>query len=367
MTTNYQDRKLLKETAEKLSTKKVSKNILMGFDGFVDEIIHVVDKRLDEDNFNQIDTISKFGKRISDAAGLSANIELVPAQIKLGGNGPINANALIEQGHKITYIGCLGSPHISEVFMEFSNSCEKVISIAEPGHTDALEFDDGKLMFGKHNSLPQVNWKNLTNRLSNDEIKDLLVQSDLLSINNWTMLTHMNGIIEGLFSIMKDIEKKPGIFIDLADPQKRTEDDIKGILKLLSKIGQHTEIIFSMNKKESIDIGKLLNVKEEDTINRAVKMREAMDISHVVIHPLQGAACATKNWAGYVVGPYTKKPKLTTGAGDNFNAGFCNAWLHNLSPEACLAAGVNTSGYYVRNATSPNKKQLIHFMQERSK
>ena len=48
--------------------------------------------------------------------------------------------------------------------MEFARRA-KVISIAEPGHTDALEFDDGKLMLGKYQVLEEITWENLLSRV----------------------------------------------------------------------------------------------------------------------------------------------------------------------------------------------------------
>ena len=47
-------------------------------------------------------------------------------------------------------------------------------------------------------------------------------------------------------------------------------------------------------------------------------------------------------------GPYTSNPRLTTGAGDNFNAGFCLGQLLGLSPQQCLITGTGTSGFYVQ-------------------
>jgi len=367
MTTNYQDKELLNQTAKKLASLDSQKNVLIGFDAFIDEIIHMVDKRYDENSFDRIPTIEAFGKRIINASGMSTNIEMVPKTIKLGGNGALNAMALIEQSHKITFIGNLGYPNISDVFKDLADKCERVISVTDPGHTHAVEFDDGKILLGKLYSLPDVNWKNILKHIDHNELKNILKSTNLLSVNNWTMISHMNGIINGLFSIIEGLDNKPGMFIDLADPQKRTEKDIKEILNILSYIGKKIDVIFSMNKKESIDMAEIIGIVENDTIERAQKMREKLGVSHLVIHPLQGAAVATKDWVGYVAGPYTAKPKLTTGAGDNFNAGFCSGYLQGFTPEECLVLGVNTSGYYVRNATSPDKKQLIDFMLERSK
>ena len=74
------------------------------------------------------------------------------------------ANALAAAGLAVTYIGCLGYPALHPVFADLAKRA-KVISIAEPGHTDALEFEDGKLMLGKHQSLGDVNWDNLQSRV----------------------------------------------------------------------------------------------------------------------------------------------------------------------------------------------------------
>src|SRR5580765_3469595 len=75
----------------------------VGLDGFVDEIIHAVDKRADAENFERLPTISALSERISAAAGKSTNIELVNQRIKLGGNGPIMANALARFGVRVIY------------------------------------------------------------------------------------------------------------------------------------------------------------------------------------------------------------------------------------------------------------------------
>src|SRR5205814_8708380 len=134
-------------TSKKLSEKAGSlKSVkaMVGLDGFVDEIIAVVDKRHDGGKFEPIKTIDRFGATITAAADESSNYELEVKQRKLGVNGPIMANALASMGLDVTYVGNLGYPNIDPVFEDFARKA-KVISIAEPGHADALEFDDGKL------------------------------------------------------------------------------------------------------------------------------------------------------------------------------------------------------------------------------
>src|SRR5271155_3232497 len=126
----------------------------VGLDGFVDEILHVVDKRESAEVYQRLPTIAQLAARLAAAAGKSTNVELVNQITKLGGNGPIMANALAAFGLKVTYLGILGYPNLHPVFEGFAKRAE-VYSIAEPGATDALEFEDGKVMIGKHSSLKQ--------------------------------------------------------------------------------------------------------------------------------------------------------------------------------------------------------------------
>src|SRR6266705_7063214 len=156
----------------------------VGLDGFVDEILHVVDKRETAERYVRLPTIAQLAERLAAAAGRSTNVELVSQLTKLGGNGPIMANALASFGLKVTYLGNLGYPNLHPVFAEFASRAE-VYSIAEPGYTDALEFEDGKIMLGKHQSLQEVNWTNVQARFGLEKFSALFGKSDLVGFVNW--------------------------------------------------------------------------------------------------------------------------------------------------------------------------------------
>src|SRR5262249_50460330 len=158
-----------------------------GLDGFVDQIIAVVDKRFNDKAYEPVRTIGAMAAKIANAAGESSNYELVVRQRKLGGNGPIMANAIASLGLGVTYIGNLGYPAIDPVFDEFAGRA-RLISIAAPGQTDALEFDDGKLMLVKSASMQEVNWKNLVARVGREELTQLLATADVVGLMNWTTL-----------------------------------------------------------------------------------------------------------------------------------------------------------------------------------
>lgn len=358
--------KKLKAAAPTLSNTKS----LVGLDGFVDNIIAVVDKRLDRNNFEPVRTIDKLGEKILKAAGQSSNYELVVKQQKLGGNGPIMANALASFGMSVTYIGNLGYPSIHPVFEEFSKRAT-VISIAEPGYTDALEFEDGKLMLGKHQSLGDVNWDNLLSRVGPDKLKALMREAKLIGMVNWTMLPFMSRIWAKLLDeVIPNIERhERKLFVDLADPEKRTHEDILEALKLLTRFQDQVDVILGLNLKESVEVADVLGLPGQDDPEKHIEetakaIRSALNLHCVVIHPRRGAAAATEDTSASFQGPFVQQPKISTGAGDHFNAGFCLGRTLGFSLEESLCCGVATSGYYVRTAISPSASELADFIAE---
>jgi len=364
------------ELVKKLENLDPTKlKILIGFDGFVDEIIHVVDKRQDSSNYTRVDNIEALASRIEKAAGLSTNIELVPVQKKIGGNGPIMCNALSKHDGKVTYLGALGYPNIDEVFKGLEDNVTPY-SFANPGHTDALEFFDGKLLFGKMTSLNDVTYENLIKSIGLDKLKEILGNTDLFATVNWSMLPYMTDLWRKL---LKDVlpslpkrAKKPYFFVDLADPEKRENKEIKEALDLLKEFKDYFFVVLGLNKKEAYDVANVIELFDSSSLqNMQISLEdlnqslyEYLQIDSVVIHPVD-RSCTVVDGVFYEEhGPYIAKPKLTTGAGDNFNSGFMLGLLLGLAPDEALLTGMSTSGYYVRQAGSPKYADLIEFIGE---
>jgi hypothetical protein len=331
----------------------------VGLDGFVDEILHVVDKRDSAVSFQRLATISQLAGRVAAAAGKSTNIETVNLVTKLGGNGPIMANALASFGLKVTYLGNLGWPNLHPVFADFAKHAD-VHSIAEPGHTDALEFDDGKVMIGKISSLNDVNWANIQSRYGRDKFAAQLTGADLVGFVNWTMLTYMGQIWEAtLKEICPAIKgRRRVMFFDLADPEKRKPEDIRQALKTIAEFGKFFDVILGLNEKEGYEIGEVLGLDTHDHspdgLGRlAVEINRRVPVGTLVIHPVSYALAVSQGVVSLVEGPFTPKPVITTGAGDHFNSGFCLGKLLGLDNAQSVLTGVTTSGHYVRTAQSP--------------
>jgi ketohexokinase len=356
----------LRLAAPRLSSMKA----VLGFDGFVDEIIAVVDKRHGPDHYEPVESIAAMARKILGASGTSSNYELIVQRRKLGGNGPIMANALASLGLDVTYIGNLGYPDIHLVFRDFAARA-KVISVAEPGHTDALEFSDGKIMLGKLQSLGDVNWENLVDRVGKARLADLMGGATFIGMLNWTMLPRMGEIWERLLEEVLPLGPRTGrtLFVDLSDPEKRTREDLRGALATVTRFQEHAEVILGLNLKEATQVAEILALPDladrEATIEEdAIAIRRALGLSCVVIHPRKAAAAATQSESARFPGPFVQNPKISTGAGDHFNAGFCLGRVLGLGLQESLCAGVASSGYYVRTAKSASAVELAEFVAE---
>ena len=362
---------LREKTAARLSAEAAtvpSISAFLGLDGFVDEILHVVDKRENAEKYLRLPTISAYAERLAAAAGRSTNVELVSQMTKLGGNGPIMANALASFGIKITYLGNMGYPNIHPVFADFVRRAE-VHTIAEPGYTDAVEFEDGKIMMGKHQALKQVTWENIKARYGFDKFKAKVEGAQLVGFVNWTMLAYMSDIWSAVQAeICPTLTgKRRKLFIDLADPEKRTAADITRALKLITQFQKYFDVVLGLNEKESYEIGNNLGLNTKDQTKEGLlrlcqEIHKHLAIDSLVVHPTAFALASGPDGAFLVEGPFTPKPKITTGAGDHFNSGFCLGKLLGLTTEQCLLVGVTTSGFYVRTGQSPTVADLAGMM-----
>lgn len=362
---------LPKQTAAALlaGRKPLAKvSALIGFDGFVDNIYHSVDTRKSATEYTRIPTLKAYGERIAAAAGKSANIEVVCQAVKLGGNGPIMANAMGAQGVPLTYCGMIGDGRIHPVFAELAKR-SKAIGISDPAVTDAMEFEDGKLMVGKHATVANVSYETIIQKLGAEKWAGLWNKSTFVGIVNWTMLPYLTDLWK---KILKKHAPKKGdarklLFFDLCDPGKRPVEHLQEALQVIAAFQKQHDVILGLNESEGVQVGQALGIacggRDEASITKlAADIRARLGVHTCCVHPVAFAAAADANGAVAVPGPYTPKPKISTGAGDHFNAGFCVGRILGLDLAQSLQTGVGTSGYYVRHAASPSIEQLAKFL-----
>ncbi|MCK5761218.1 MAG: carbohydrate kinase family protein, partial [Candidatus Delongbacteria bacterium] len=180
------NKELLNRTANSFSTAKNKAEVFIGFDGFIDNILRPVKERKDHGNYTPIEDIVTFSDRIRSASGKSMNIEIVKEISKMGGNGPIMANSLIELGNTMNYIGSLGESDVLQIFKPFAEKCKSVISFSDPGITDAFEMNDGKVMFNYPQSILNISWEMLLEKVGIDILREKIHYSRYLAFVNWT-------------------------------------------------------------------------------------------------------------------------------------------------------------------------------------
>lgn len=357
---------------------------VVGFDGFVDSIIHVVDKRhsMAPNDYDRIHTIPEFAARCGSAANRSANLELVVKDVRFGGNGPLMSSALARLGSGVTFIGAVGLEDdwgvLDPIYKPFADRCARVLPICPPGRTDALEFDDGKIMLGKPESVQRATWERIKESVGLDAFVGMINGAGILSVVNWTLVGGVEGIWQGLMDEVFpkiDQPEKKRLFLDLSDPAKRTDADIERALGLIARMQKFLPVTLGLNLAESGRIGRVIGLHVyDDEHNRTIAemvpdaahlIREKLGLDCVVIHQHTGAGAA--NAAGesqWFAGPYTRKPRISTGAGDHFGGGFCFAQAAGLGLGESLAAACGVAGAYVRDAQSPTRERLVEFLRD---
>jgi len=345
---------------------------MLGFDGTVDVICKPVESRQGRGGqFTPYAKIRDFGKRIVEADGKSAIVEIVNELEKIGGNGPVMANALAKSGIAVDYIGPLGKPETHPAYQEFSKQIN-VHSVADPAVTHALEFSNGKIMLSSISSYDEINAATLDKIIGRKTMVGMFRQAQLCCLLNWTCLPELNSIMNWCLETLLPEVGRHGeriFFFDLADPSMRSEADLLKVLELIRGFEAFGRVTLGMNLNEAQQVCRTLQLAEPasaaESLCEALKsIREKLGIHTAMAHPTNFAACATPEGTWSVDGPHTESPVITTGAGDHLNAGFCLGKLLDFSPEDSLKLGVLFSGYYVRKAEPPTLEDILKFISD---
>ena len=342
----------------------------VGLDGFVDKIICPVQERFGiGDRFVPYAKLSDFGEKIKQASGSNLNIELYTKAEKMGGNGPLLANALANLGISTTYVGALGLP-IHPVFSDFVKQTQ-AISIGNFGESQALEFQDGKLILGHTQALDDITYERLTDCVTSTTLLKSYNDADLISFQNWTMTMHLTDILQKILSRIwekLDEHKQRICFFDLADPAKRSEEDVKTLLKLLPKFRSKAKIFLGVNRSEAFYVGKLLACpvakNNSDFRDFLQKLRKILAIDGIIMHCRDGAWASIGEETAFAPPQKAKQLTCLTGSGDHFNGGMLCGFLMHLSLEQCLTLGHITSVLYIETGRTPSLAEVRSFYQK---
>jgi hypothetical protein len=335
---------------------------LCGFDGFIDSFIRMESPA----------SMAEFGPKVTAAAGIAASYMVQRQGDKFGGNGPLFASALrgiLGAELNLTYAGALGRDAILPIFQEaLEGSVDQIYTLADPAHSDCLEFTDGKVMLCDLRSCAEITWERLLECVGEEALDGILTRADFISAVNWGKLVNVGPLWKNLAERHRQLGKAPrelSFFMDLAEFEQRPEEDRQGLINLAGEITKQCRTLLSFNLKEAWQMGETLGGNfsgkkaPDDVAALAVFLRERIDVDRIIIHPNDGAACASEDKVAYVPGPFCSDPLISTGAGDNFGAGCLAGALQGLDDAGIVLAGNCASGYFVRTGRSASFSDMV--------
>ena len=344
----------------------------LGFDGYIDSLYSLVKNRIDSKEWTRMESMRTFGELLINISGSSGNIERVLKKKIFGGFAPNSSRAMNALGAYTYLIAALGIPKLSQLYKKQPN--EEVYSIAEPGETLGLEFDDGKIMITDFAPILEINWNRIISNLSSSKLSSLIDKSQILGFGHWALIPNLNQIwqhfMSDLFPSLRNLKKKL-FFVDIADIRKRKSTDIKNLIKILQEIETYMPVMLSVNDQEATLLSKIIgNVKEinpnkpnfKDFIEIGSVLNREIKISYFVIHSPHFATITTKEHHYWVTEGYTSKPRYTVGAGDHFHSGVALALSCSLTPPESILIGNALTAIFVRTGNSPSFNQLSQFI-----
>lgn len=358
---------VLKNNISKLASKKVT----AGFDGFIDTIIRTIKSKREGKEPEFFTSINEFGQYIISKSSGNCSIEYEVINTKLGGNMPITSNALSNLGVHVNCIGAFGYPQVRTIFNTLSQNCT-LHSFTEPGIATAYEFKNGKIIFGEAKALNSIGWNELKDIIGLEKLIHLFKQSHLFCLLNWSEIdTSTNiwkGIINEVLPAYKN-EKKQIAFFDLSDCSKRSNDVILEMISLLQAFSKYTKVVLSLNRNESRIIYKVLFNENatDDFKTTCTKLFETLGINMLVFHSSEASYVFTNNNCIAGKSFFIKDPLFSTGAGDNFNAGFIATQLLELNPEESLLFANAIAAQYIQTGISPTAEATISFLEKNIK
>ena len=363
------DYKALSEKLRERGGRLVNKTVAMGFDGFVDTIAHVIRSKESNNTPHWMAEARELGHYILERSGKNFSLELDEVTTKVGGNMPIMASALGQFGISVNCVGAFGYPGVHTIFHAMPAACQ-LHSFSEPGITTAVEFKDGKMILGRMGGLNSAGWETIKERIGMPVLKEVFEYSDLIGILNWSELDKGTDIWEGFLTDIapKDIEsKRQIIFFDLSDCTKRSQPDILKALALLKTFGKKYKVVLGLNHNEGQMIDSVLNAGSQpwnSLEDLGKRLFDELDVDLLLLHSAQQALVCSREGTSCEKSFAVEHPLISTGAGDNFNAGFCLGLLLELHTHEALLLAHATANQYVQKGKSPDFKDLISFFEK---
>jgi hypothetical protein len=353
----------MRKAVETLHSKPLAdKNITVGFDGCCDVLVKPI-RKIDTQTGGKtfFSAMKEFGEYIIDKQGKSCSIGFEEQSRRIGGNAPILANALGTLDIRTNVVGTLGYPEIEGVFSRMSEHCT-LFSYDDSQTATALEFSDGKIIFSPQHIFGKKVWNNIKNIIGGSEVRRLFFETDVIALVNWSELnyaTELWGDLYSEFELAAATDKQKYVFIDLADCSRNLAQDRIQIMEDIRRFSRFRKTVLSVNENEAEVLYRTFFQNEEhDYLKIGGELMKKFGFDLLIIHTRKESFTFTKKDIVQIPAFFVENPQISTGGGDNFNAGFILGLTLGADPETCSVLGNALSSYYITYGQSPDLLSL---------
>jgi hypothetical protein len=339
---------------------------VFGFDGYVDRVRKVVDERQESEKFDGLDGLDGFSARIESSltADSSLSFEWLHEETRTGGHTCHLSRTFGKWGFDPAMFGMYGDPVLEPFRTEFDE--RQLHTLGEPGHTDAIEFDERKLMFTENGDTMALDWERLRTTGERRSLTARLDGAALLGVGYWAEMPNLPDVLTGLRNLWPSLEDPPRtVLLDPGDVRKLDAEQLRAGRDALGQLADVTRVIITGNRAEIQYLAETYGDETPgDMIGAAGTVFDAVDAAVIVCHSPAESVVVTPDSTGSVAVPVEDDPELTTSAGDHFNAGFALALHEGVEPTAAVAVGNAVAGHFVRTTEPPTIAELRTFLRE---
>ena len=181
------------------------------------------------------------------------------------------------------------------------------------------------------------------------------------------------------------------MFIDVADCSVKDRGDVFRMLKMIHEISEYCDIILSVNhnefqtttgvleefdaQKNTFEENKMCkneiednktsgneNIFDDSWNENAKHLYDFCGLKYLCVHLRDSAYGYDGSDIYCTKNKLIKNPKVSTGGGDNFNAGLLYGLLTGLDLEGAMITGNAASGFYITQGHGASREELVRYL-----
>jgi sugar/nucleoside kinase (ribokinase family) len=364
MASNYPDsqtRDAVVACQKQLPSSPSGGDVVFGFDGYVDNVRQAGTNAGAADS-DRITTLSEFGEEIvtSAAADSSLSISWERYGQRTGGHVSHLSRAYQTLGFDPTLVGMCGDP-VRDIFEQEFEACT-LYSLGDPGITDAIEFDDGKLMLMESGGAATLDWETIRSRVGVETLVDELDGAKLFGIGYWAVMPEMAGILDGLReTVFSELADPPAhVLLDPANIRELDREILESIVAATGRLADEVDVTVSANRYETKELAAALGAHTSDELVADARVAfDSLDVDRFVGHSVDESVVVSGDGTTSVRLAPVESPELTTSAGDHFNAGLSLGLVEGVSDAAAVVLGNALAREFVRTGETPSYDDVV--------